>query len=403
MQIYGRAKRIVAGGVLTAIVILGGCGQQSNKGGPPPGGEPEVAVVTIQPKRLVITTELAGRTSANLVAELRPQVSGIIQKRLFEEGSSVKIGQALYQIDPAPYQAALDNAKAALGRAEANLPAIRLKADRLRELLAEKAVSQQDYDDVAAALKQTEADVQYWKAMVETARINIGYTSINAPISGRIGRSAVTEGALVTAHQPTALATIQQLDPMYVDVPQSTTELLRLRRRLEEGRLSRNGQIRSKVRLLLEDDTKYPLEGTLQFRDVTVDPTTGSVILRVVFPNSKGVLLPGMFVRAVVEEGVNQKALLIPQQAVSRNPKGNPVALIVDAEGKIQQRMIMLDRAIGDAWLVSSGLAPGDRVIVEGMQKVKPGASVKVVPFEAGGEKNSGERKNAAPPAANSN
>jgi len=403
MQIYGRAKRIVAGGVLTAIVILGGCGQQSNKGGPPPGGEPEVAVVTIQPKRLVITTELAGRTSANLVAELRPQVSGIIQKRLFEEGSSVKIGQALYQIDPAPYQAALDNAKAALGRAEANLPAIRLKADRLRELLAEKAVSQQDYDDVAAALKQTEADVQYWKAMVETARINIGYTSINAPISGRIGRSAVTEGALVTAHQPTALATIQQLDPMYVDVPQSTTELLRLRRRLEEGRLTNNRQIQNKVRLLLEDNTQYPLEGALQFRDVTVDPTTGSVNLRIIFPNPKGYLLPGMFVRAVLEEGVNPNALFVPQQAVSRNPKGEPYALTVDAEGKVRQRMLKLDRAIGDAWLLSSGLAPGDRVIVEGQLKVRDGASVKAVPFETGDEKKSGASKDGTPPPAKSN
>ncbi|MFH1079228.1 MAG: efflux RND transporter periplasmic adaptor subunit [Pseudomonadota bacterium] len=403
MQIYDRAKRIAAGGVLTAILILGGCGQQTTKGGPPPGGTPEVAVVTIQSKRLVITTELAGRTSANLVAELRPQVSGIIQKRLFEEGSTVKAGQVLYQIDPAPYQAALDNAKAALGRAEANLPAIRLKADRLRELLVEKAVSQQDYDDVAAALKQTEADVQYWKAMFDTARINRGYTLITAPISGRIGRSNVTEGALVTAHQPAALATIQQLDPMYVDVTQSTTELLRLRRRLEGGQLSHNGQIRSKVRLLLEDDTKYPLEGALQFRDITVDPTTGSVIMRIVFPNPKGYLLPGMFVRAVLEEGVNPKALLIPQQAVSRNPKGDPVALLVDAESKVQQRVLTLDRAIGDKWLVSSGVAPGDRVIVEGLQKARPGASVKVVPFEAGSKKNSGESKKTAPPPAKSN
>jgi membrane fusion protein (multidrug efflux system) len=403
MQIYDRAQRIAVGGVLTAILILGGCGQQPNKGGPPPGGPPEVAVVTIQPKRLVITTELAGRTSANLTAELRPQVSGIIRKRLFEEGSSVKIGQALYQIDPAPYQAALDNAKAALGRAEANLPAVRLKADRLRELLVEKAVSQQDYDDVAASLKQTEADVQYWKAMVETARINLGYTSITAPISGRIGRSTVTEGALVTGHQPTVLATIQQLDPMYVDVPQSTTELLRLRRRLEEGGLTNNRQIRNKVRLLLEDDTKYPSEGELQFRDVTVDPTTGSVILRIVFPNPKGYLLPGMFVRVVLEEGVNPQALLVPQQAVSRNPKGDPFALIVDAEGKVQQRMITLDRAIGDAWLVSSGLAPGDRVIVEGKQRARPGASVRVVPFEAGGGTKNGESKNTTPPPVKSN
>jgi membrane fusion protein (multidrug efflux system) len=403
MQIYDRAKQIVVGGALITTLILGGCGQQTNKGGSPPGGPAEVAVVTIQPKRLVITTELAGRTSANRVAELRPQVSGVIQKRLFKEGSDIKVGQALYQIDPATYQAALDNAKAALGRAEANLPAIRLKADRLRELLIEKAVSQQDYDDVSAALKQTEADVQYWKAMVETARINRGYTLITAPISGRIGRSQVTEGALVTANQPAALATIQQLDPMYVDVPQSTTELLRLRRRLDEGRLSRNGQIRNKVRLLLEDDTKYPLEGALQFRDVTVDPTTGSVILRIIFPNPKGYLLPGMFVRVVLEEGVNPKALLIPQQAVSRNPKGDPLALLVDAEGKVQQRMLTLDRTIGDAWLVSSGIVAGESVIVEGVQKARPGAIVKAVPFEAGGGKKNGESKNTAPKPAKSN
>ena len=399
MQIYDRAKQIIVGGVLITTLILGGCGQQTNKGGSPPGGLAEVAVVTIQPKRLVITTELAGRTSANLVAELRPQVSGVIQKRLFEEGSDVKVGQALYQIDPAPYQAALDNAKAALGRAEANLPAIRLKADRLRELLAEKAVSQQDYDDISAALKQTEADVQYWKAMVETARINRGYTLITAPISGRIGRSQVTEGALVTAHQPAALATIQQLDPMYVDVPQSTTELLRLRRRLEEGGLTNNRQIRNNVHLLLEDDTKYPLKGALQFRDVTVDPTTGSVILRIIFPNPKGYLLPGMFVRVLLEEGVNPKALLIPQQAVSRDPKGNPLTLIVDAQGKVKQLQLTLDRAIGDQWLVIDGIAAGEQVIVEGMQKVKPGVSVKAVPFVASSGKASGEGKISTPPA----
>ena len=231
----------------------------------------------------------------------------------------------LYQIDPAPFQAALDNAKAALGRAEANLPAIRSRAERYKELLADKAVSQQDYDDAAAALKQAEADIQYWKATVETARINLGYTRVTAPISGRIGRSNVTEGALVTAYQPVALATIQQLDPIYVDVPQSTAELLRLKRRLEDGRLNQDGTNQNKVQLILEDGTAYPLEGTLQFRDVTVDPTTGSVILRIVFPNPEGVLLPGMFVRAVVEEGVNEQAILVPQQAVSRDPKGNPV------------------------------------------------------------------------------
>jgi len=398
MQIYDRAKRIVAAGVLTGLLILGGCGPSSNTGKPPGGGTPEVAVVTIQPTQVAITTELTGRTSAYLVAEVRPQVGGIIQKRLFTEGADVKAGQELYRIDAAPYQAVMDNARAALGRSKANLSTISLKAERMRELAADKAVSQQEYDDAAAALKQTEADIQFWKATVETARINLGYTTVKAPISGRIGKSGVTEGALVTAQQPLPLATIQQLNPMYVDVPQSSAEVLRLRNRIEDGRLSRNGRLRDNVRLTLEDGANYPLEGVLQFRDVTVDPTTGSVILRIVFPNPKGVLLPGMFVRAVVEEGVNPRALLIPQQAVMRDPKGNPLTLIVDGQGKVLQRPLTLDRALGDQWLVSSGLAAGEQVIVEGVQKVRPGATVKAVPYTA-----SGENKNAAAPPVKAN
>ncbi len=353
--------------------IMLGCGKE--KAGPPP--TPEVIVSTVQVQKLDINTELTGRTSANLVAEVRPQISGIVQKRLFTEGSDVKAGQVLYRIDPATYQAALDNARAALGRSEANLPAIRLKASRLKELLVEKAVSQQDYDDVSAALNQTEADTRYWKAMVETAAINLRYTSITAPISGRIGRSSVTEGALVTANQPAPLATIQRLDPMYVDVQQSTADLLKYRSRSEQGILTRNG--RTRVRIFMEDNSLYPETGTLQFRDVTVDPTTGSVMLRVIVPNPKGHLLPGMFVRAVVEEGTVQKAILIPQQGVSRTPKGEPYALIVDPQGKVQQRMLVLIRAIGDKWLIESGLSEGDRLIVEGLQRVKPGASAKIV------------------------
>jgi membrane fusion protein, multidrug efflux system len=315
----------------------------------------------------------------------------------------VKAGQVLFRIDPALYQTALDNAKAALARSEANLSAIRLKADRIRELLVEKAVSQQDYDDASAALKQNQADILFVKATVDTARINLKYTSITAPISGRIGRSSVTEGTLVTASQPVVLATIQQMDPMYVDVPQSTSEVLRLRRGLKEGLLDQNGENQNKVQLILEDGTAYPLAGILQFRDVSVDPTTGSVILRIIFPNPKGVLLPGMFVRAVVQEGVNKQAILIPQQTVSRDPKGNPFILIVDDESNVQQRMLTLDRAIGDQWLVSSGLASGERVIIEGMQKVKTGVSVKAVPFEISGGKNSAERKDTLLPPAKSN
>jgi len=366
--------------ILVAGLILGGCGKKT--GGPAP--MPEVAVVTIQPKPVVMTTELPGRTAAYLIAEVRPQVSGIIQKRMFKEGSNVKAGQALFQIDSALYQAAL-------ARSEANLMAIQLRADRLRELLADKAVSQQECDDAAAALKQIQADIQ-------TARINLKYTTITAPISGRIGRSSVTEGALVTAQQPTALATIQQMNPIYVDVIQSTTDILRLRRQLQKGQLHQNSKNQQKVRLLMDDGTEYPLKGTLQFRDVTVDPTTGSVILRIVFPNPKGVLLPGMFVRAVVQEGVNKKAILVPQQAVTRDPKGNPLTLIVDAQGKVQQRPLTLDRTIGKDWLVSSGLGQGERVIVEGALKVKPGMPVKAIAFE-NVEQSSGKMKNAAPPA----
>jgi membrane fusion protein (multidrug efflux system) len=386
--------------IIVFCLILIGCGQKKTGGAPP---TPEVAVMTIQTKPVVTTTELAGRTSANLVAEVRPQVSGIIQKRLFTEGSDVKTGQVLFQIDPALYQVALDNAKAALARSEAQLSTTQLRATRFKDLLVQKAVSQQDYDDADAALKQVQADIQYGKATVETARINLQYTTITAPISGRIGRSNFTEGALVTAQQPLALATIQQLDPMYVDVPQSTAEVLRLRRGLKEGRLDQNGANQKKVQLIMEDGAAYPLAGTLQFRDVTVDPTTGSVILRVIFPNPNGVLLPGMFVRAVVQEGVNKQAILIPQQAVSRDPKGNPLALIVDAESNVQLRMLTLDRAIGDQWLVSAGLAPGDKVIMEGMQKVKPGAPVKAVPFEIKGGKNNAESKSTLPPSAKSN
>ena len=383
MQLYGTANEPLKWSVVLVALLggflLAGCDRQQQS--PPPPPAPEVATVTVQPQKVMLATELPGRTAAYRIAEIRPQVSGLIQKRLFTEGSDVKTSQVLYQIDSAPFQAALDNAMAALKRSEANLPAIRLRVERFRDVLADHAVSQQDYDDAAAALKQAEADTQSWEATVKSARINLGYTRITAPISGRIGRSNVTEGAIVTAYQPMALTTIQQLDPIYVDVPQSTTELLRLKRRLEDGRLKYGGTNQNKVKLLLEDGSAYPLEGTLEFRDVTVDPTTGSVILRVVFPNPKGVLLPGMFVRAVVKEGVNEQAILIPQQGVSRDNKGNPLSLIVDAEEKVEQRMLTLDRAIGDKWLVSSGLAPGDRVIVEGLQMLRPGTVVKAVPF----------------------
>ena len=374
-------------------------------GKPPPGGLgaglPQVSVVTIQPQKVTLTTQLPGRTSAFRIAEIRPQVNGLIQKRLFTEGSEIKAGDVLYQIDPAPFQAALDNARAAMGRAEANLPSIKARADRFKELLADKAVSQQDVEDAAGALKQVEADIASWKAQVEAARINLAYTKVTAPISGRIGKSNVTDGAIVTAYQPVPLATIQQFDPIYVDVPQSTSDLLRLRRRLEDGHLNREGSDQNKVRLVLEDDSPYPQEGTLQFRDVSVDPTTGSVILRMVFPNPRGVLLPEMFARAIVKEGVNEQAILIPQQGVMRNPKGEPYALVVNGAGKVGMKMLTLEREIGNQWLVTAGLATGDQVIVEGLQvlqMLRPGTpvTVKAEPFKVGGTPPAGTQQPTA-------
>lgn len=374
----------------------------------PTAGPPEVAAVTLRNERVVLTTELPGRTTAYLVAEIRPQVSGLLQKRLFAEGSDMKEGSLLYQIDPAPYQAAYDQAKAALATAEANvvtaeanvvmaeanLPAARSRVERLKGLVAIHAVGQQDYDDASAALKQAEASLVVRKTAVETsrtavevsrtalesARINLSYTPIKAPISGRIGRSNITVGAMVTAYQPVPLAVIQQLDPIYVDVIQASTDLLRLRRELESGNL-KSGSNRRKVSLLLEDGSRYGQTGTLQFQDVTVDPTAGTVTLRLVFANPNQILLPGMFVRAVVEEGVNEEALLIPQQGVNRDPKGNPIALVVSPAGKVEQRAIELDRAIADKWLVTKGLAAGERLIVEGSQRVRPGDAVRVVEF----------------------
>lgn len=396
-------KRLVATGLVLLSSLVSSCRSKVESRPPEPT---EVAVVTIRPERVVLTTELPGRTSAYLVAEIRPQVSGIIQSRLFREGTNVKAGDVLYQIDPAPYQAAHNQAKAALATAEAdlamaeaNLPAIRSRAERYKQLVVIHAVGQQDYDDASAALRQAEvavearrASIEVNRAALESARINLSYTPVKAAISGRIGISNVTVGAMATAYQPTPLAVIQQLDPLYVDVVQSSAAVLALRRHLESGRLKPDGSIQTKVRLFLEDQTPYPLEGTLQFRDVTVDPTTGSVTLRLVFPNPDQVLLPGMFVRAVVEEGVTEQAILAPQQGVTRDIKGIPIAWVVGKDDKVEQRVLELDRAIGDKWLVTSGLAPGDRVIVEGLQKVRPGDRVRAVPFTGrAGDAGSGE------------
>ena len=378
MQITIKTTLLVATTALLTGLLLTGCGK-SKSAAPPPSGPPEVGIVVVKPEKVALTTELSGRTVPHMIAEVRPQVSGIIQKRLFTEGGDVKAGQVLYQIDPASYQAAYASAKASQSRVEATLVSLRLTEERYRDLAKIKAVSQQDYDNASAALHQTEAELAVAKATVETARINLAYTKISAPISGRIGRSTVTDGALVTANQSAALATVQQLDSMYVDVTQSTADLLKLKQSLANGVLKKSSS--AQVKLLLEDGSPYPLAGTLKFSEVTVDQSTGSVTLRAVFPNPRQSLLPGMFVRAVLEEGINESAILIPQRGVTRNPKGEAMVMTVGAEEKVEPRPIKVVRTVGDNWLVSDGLKAGDRVILEGLQKARPGTAVKAVPF----------------------
>jgi membrane fusion protein, multidrug efflux system len=392
-----RAGTITFVGILAGYLIMSGCGKQGATVGQAPNMPPEVGVLVLQPQRVALTTELSGRTSAHLIAEVRPQVSGIIQKRLFTEGADVKAGDVLYQIDPSSYQAAYNSAKAALSRAEANLIPVRLKAGRYQELVKINAVSQQDCDDATAALKQAESDVEAGKAALETARINLAYTKVTAPISGRIGRSSVTDGALVTANQAAALATIQQLSSMYVDVTQSSSELLRLKQSLASGLLKKDGATQARVKLILEDGSPYPLPGTLKFSEVTVDQSTGSITLRAIFPNPNQILLPGMFVRAVLEEGVNEKAILVPQRGVTRNPAGNATVMLVGEGEKVELGLIKVSRTVGDSWLVSEGLKAGDRVILEGLQKARPGTPVKAVPF---GAKAEGTPAGAEQPAA---
>jgi membrane fusion protein (multidrug efflux system) len=382
---------------LTVGLALTACGKK--QAAMPPSGPPEVGVITVQTQRVALTTELPGRTAPHLIAEVRPQVGGIIKKRLFTEGSDVKAGQVLYQIDPASYEAALASARATQAKAEATLGTVRLKAERYQDLAKIKAVSQQDNDDAQAALKLAEAELAAAKAAVETARINLAYTRITAPISGRIGRSAVTEGALVTASQAAALATIQQLDTIYVDVTQSSAELLRLKQNLASGLMKKDSAGQTRVKLLLEDGSPYPLPGTLKFSEVTVDQSTGSITLRAIFPNPKQILLPGMFVRAVVEEGVNDQALLVPQRGVSRNPQGDATVMLVGAESKAEPRVIQVARTVGENWLVTGGLKPGDQVILEGLQRARPGTPVKAVPFGSKSAMQQGQPAGAAQPA----
>ena len=372
---YPRALTRAVLCMLLSLMLLA-C-EEGGKGAPGSSGPREVVIIKLEPRREVYTTALAGRIASFQVAEVRPQVGGILQQRLFTEGADVKAGQALYQIDPATYEAALDSAQAALMKAEANVTPARLKAERFRELLAIKAVSKQEYDDAQAAFKQAEADVAVNRAAVKTARINLEYTKVRSPISGRIGKSAFTPGALVTANQAQALTSVRQLDPVYVDITQSSQDLLRLRAQFTNGEL-RSAAEEAPVRLKLENGAMYPHEGRLQFTDVSVDESTGMVSLRALFPNPEHILLPGMYVRAVIAEGVDENALLVPQRALRRDPKGQASVLLVDGGGKVDVRLVDVGRTVGDSWQVLSGLKPGDRVIVEGGQNVRPGMSVKL-------------------------
>jgi membrane fusion protein (multidrug efflux system) len=375
----GVAVRLVA----LSLVLITGCEHKAPPPAPPP---PKVSVVTVQAQAVPITTELPGRIAGYRTADVRPQVNGIILKRLFVEGRDVKAGQQLYQIDPAPYQASYDGAVAALASARA-------LADRYKPLAEANAVSKQDYDNAIASHLQAQA-------AVETAHINLIYTRVLSPITGRIGRSLITEGALVTANQATVLATVQQLDPVYVDVTQPSTTLLRLEREAAAGLLKQNEAGKAQVQVRLEDGSDYAHSGTLEFSEVTVDQGTGSVTLRALMPNPERQLLPGMFVREEIQEGVREGAVLAPQQGVSHDQKGEPNALVVRPDNTVELRTLKTDRAIGDQWLVTSGLKPGDRVIVEGIQAAKPGAKVVPEEYQPPGEKTAQAGAAAGQPSA---
>jgi len=359
------------------VAVLGACAQAKQSA--PLPQPPEVTVVPVHKEPVPVTTDLPGRTSAYLVAQVRARVDGIVQKREFKEGADVKAGQRLYQIDPAPYCAALDSALATLQKAQANLAAMNAQAERYKILIGGNGVSKQEYDNAIAAQGQAAADVASSNAAVQTARINLGYTDVVSPISGRIGASQVTQGAYVQASAATPMATVQQIDPVYVDLNQSSVEGLQLRRDVASGRLKLNGPGQAKVTLLLEDGTRYPENGTLQFTDITVDPSTGSVTVRAIFPNPHQVLLPGMFVRARIDRGVDDTAMLVPQVGVTHDPQGQATALVVGPDNKVALRIIQATRTLGDQWVVQGGLDEGERVIVAGVQKAQPGILVHAV------------------------
>jgi membrane fusion protein (multidrug efflux system) len=367
------------------VALLSGKLQSAEAQGPGghTQGPPSVGVITLRTQPVTLTTELPGRVTAYRVAEVRPQVSGILLRRTFEEGAPVKAGQLLYQIDPAPYEASLASARATLAHARAAVVSARLTVGRYRPLAQAQAVSRQDLDNAVATADQAEADVASGVAGVRSAEINLAYTRITSPISGQSSRSNVTEGALVTANQTTSLVTITQLDPTYVDVTQPSTTLLRLRHDRAAGDIVLADPNSAAVHVILPDGTEYPTPGKLQFSEVTVDQTTGSVTLRAIFPNPQAILLPGLFVRQRIEEGVVPHGILVPQQAVTRNPRGEATVLVVGPDSRIALRTVQADRAIGDKWLVTSGVAAGDRVVVEGTQKARPGMQVKATEADA--------------------
>ena len=366
--------------LLAALVVLGGCVDAKEA---PPAPPPEVSVVTVHKTSLPVVTELPGRTSAYLVAQVRARVDGIVLQREFKEGADVKAGKRLYQIDPAPYRATLDSALGMLQKAQANLAAMNAQAERYKILLGGNGVSKQEYDNAIAAQGQAAADVASGTAAVQTARINLGYTDVVSPITGRTGPSLVTQGAYVQASAATLLTTVQQIDPIYADLTQTSVAGLQLRRDVASGRLKVNGPDQAKVTLTLEDGTRYAATGALQFTDITVDPGTGSVTVRAVFPNPGHVLLPGMFVRASIEQGVNDNALLVPQQGVTHDPSGHATALVVGPDNKVELRAIQATRTSGANWVVDGGLKDGERVIVSGVQKVQPGTLVRTVDASA--------------------
>ena len=366
--------------VAFASALLGCSGAKAPAG---PQGPPEVGVITLATRSVGIVDELPGRTVAYRVAEVRPQVSGIVQKRLFAEGSDVRAGEQLYQIDPSSYSAALRSAEAALQRAQANREKAKLLQDRYGPLRENNLVSQQAYDDAVTGFSAAEADVAAAKAQVESARINVVYCQVLSPIAGRIGRALVTEGALVTSQQSTPLALVQQLDPIYVDITQSSVEMLKLQRALASGELQRDEKNEAEVSLTLEDGSDYGQRGKLQFAEVSVDPSTGAVVLRALFPNPRRELLPGMFVRAQLTQAMKSEALLVPQRGVTRNQRGDAVVLVVGDDNRVAERTVTTARVIGNDWLIDTGLRAGERVILDGLQKVRPGVEVRPVEVSA--------------------